>query len=1036
MKPNPLYKKAWPRPRTRRRLLASAAAVLVAAEAVCAQPLMAPEALSPLARGYYERATEMLATGNYAGVIDQLAVISGEQASGALTADDARRCAYMLAMALYQRGDAECVAMLRRFADANPASPLAIEARLAAADYFFFAHDWPTACSAYEDIDYSLIAPASLPLYEYRKALSMVKCGLGTEARPIFQALAANPRFELAARYYIAYLDYIDGDLDTAYREFGRVADRLADGADAEDAEGLAPLFYMAQIEYARGRYDEALEHTESLLEGRSPAELRPEMERVAGLSCFKLDRYGEARRWLERYVDAKETAPADDALYALGVIDYGDGDYEEAARLFGLLTDKHNDLAQSAYLYLGQIAVKQGDDTAAALSFEKASKMTYDAKVTEAALYNYVAARTRGGKIPFSSAIPMLESFLEQYPDSRYADNAEEYLAMAYYNEKSYSSALRMLQRISSPSAEVREAIQKTYYQIGVEAMTNGRPGDAAEALRNASSSQAPDRQLAARSSLWLGDALYAIEDWNGAEQAYRSFIKSSESRQGGSALRADLPLARYNLAYTLMKREKYTAAAELFSSLLKGGSLPSSILADCRIRLADCQYYSGDYRSAQANYSAAVDAGGSDADYAHYRRAVMAGLGGDLDAKIRQLSEFPRLYPSSRWVAAAMLEKARTLAALGRTGEAVKAFEQLRSTHRDSPEARKGMLALAITYMETSRPADAEEVYKEILKTWPTSEEATLANEDLRRFYANRGELPAYARFLESIPGAPRLDRSDMERLEFEAAETLWSDSDPAGEKRLEDYIASYPDGRYLAPALLDLAQSADEEGDAAGALDYLERLLDRRADSPQAPEALLLKARILEGRGAPYKKEALDTYRRLESAGGADMAAEAYAGIMRCTSDSEERLRYARAVQHLGGISADVAAEAEYFEAESLLSGPQKVMAEEQLERLAANPSSLAGARAAVALGQHYIDCREYKKAIDVLTAFTDAGSPHAYWLARGFIALADANHASGKTYLAKEYLKSLRDNYPGTELDIHDMISTRLEKWKNK
>ena len=84
----------------------------------------------------------------------------------------------------------------------------------------------------------------------------------------------------------------------------------------------------------------------------------------------------------------------------------------------------------------------------------------------------------------------------------------------------------------------------------------------------------------------------------------------------------------------------------------------------------------------------------------------------------------------------------------------------------------------------------------------------------------------------------------------------------------------------------------------------------------------------------------------------------------------------------------------------------------------------------------LGQHFIDCREYKKAIDVLTAFTDAGSPHAYWLARGFIALADANHASGKTYLAKEYLKSLRDNYPGTELDIHDMISTRLEKWKNK
>ncbi|MDE6753014.1 MAG: hypothetical protein K2J82_00205, partial [Muribaculaceae bacterium] len=66
--------------------------------------------------------------------------------------------------------------------------------------------------------------------------------------------------------------------------------------------------------------------------------------------------------------------------------------------------------------------------------------------------------------------------------------------------------------------------------------------------------------------------------------------------------------------------------------------------------------------------------------------------------------------------------------------------------------------------------------------------------------------------------------------------------------------------------------------------------------------------------------------------------------------------------------------------------------------------------------------------------VLTAFTDAGSPHEYWLAKGFIYLADVCHLRNKDYLAVEYLKSLRDNYPGKELDIHDMIATRLEKWK--
>ena len=65
---------------------------------------------------------------------------------------------------------------------------------------------------------------------------------------------------------------------------------------------------------------------------------------------------------------------------------------------------------------------------------------------------------------------------------------------------------------------------------------------------------------------------------------------------------------------------------------------------------------------------------------------------------------------------------------------------------------------------------------------------------------------------------------------------------------------------------------------------------------------------------------------------------------------------------------------------------------------------------------------------------MTDFTDAGTPHEYWLARGFIVLADVYTAQGKGYLAKEYLISLRDNYPGDESDIKQMISSRLKKLK--
>ena len=65
---------------------------------------------------------------------------------------------------------------------------------------------------------------------------------------------------------------------------------------------------------------------------------------------------------------------------------------------------------------------------------------------------------------------------------------------------------------------------------------------------------------------------------------------------------------------------------------------------------------------------------------------------------------------------------------------------------------------------------------------------------------------------------------------------------------------------------------------------------------------------------------------------------------------------------------------------------------------------------------------------------MTEFTDAGSPHEYWLARGYIVLADALAARSSKAAAREYLESLKENYPGTESDIIRMIDSRLNKLK--
>lgn len=988
-----------------------------------ASTLTRADRLSPMAAGYLERAKTMVSDGNFAGAIDQLKHLETQMVK--LQPHERETCAYLLAYSLYERGDNGSVELLRDFARNYPASPQALAARLAAADYYFFAHRFQEASGAYSELDFARINPADRPLYTYRLALSMLECNRNDEAVPLLKTLVPKKKFNTAARYYLAYTDFAKGDYDHAYPVFKIIAsetDHIASG-------DINPLFYMQQIEYMRGEWDSAARTGERIMGNHPKENIAEDTRRTTGLSLFKLRQYQTARKWLLEYISRCGDTPDSDAVYALGVCDYEAGNHSLARQRFETVADGNSLIAQSANLYLGQIAIEEGDRNTAAISFRKASEMHYDPKVTETALYNYIAARTHGANIPFSSSIPLLRGFLAEYPRSPYAPDAERYLASAYFNEKDFSNALESLRRIPHPSPEVESMKQATLYELGMEAMTSGDTGKAAEYLQEAVTTPGA-ADIKAQALMWLADALYQNGDYHGAEKNYRQYLRADRNGENNT-------LAKYNLAYTLLMLEKFSESSSMFADAMKSEPmLPQRLYGDALLRLADTQYYSGNHGIALKNYTMAIENGNPDSDYATFRRAVMYGLDGDINRKISELDAMPRDFPGSKWLPEALLEKGQTLAALGRTSEAVAAFEKLKNTHRQSSQARKGMLNLALAYSKDGNEPRAEETYREIISKWPSSEEASVANDDLRKICAANGSLQEYAAFLNSIPGAPRLTVPEMERLAYEAAENAFA-NDVHNIALLEKFMENHPDSPFAAQVLLDIATGRDESGMPDEAVAALNRLLQSRPDAPQAPEALLLKAQILEEKGPGSKKEALKAYRLLDETGGNDYAPEAWAGIMRTTDSDQERITYARKTQGAPGLSADQMEEACFFEAVSLLKSPNSKDSEKGigiLRDLSQNPKSLSGAKSAVMLGENLLENGDINGADRTLSAFTDSGTPQQYWLARGFIALADVQHMRGKDYLAKEYLKSLRDNYPGAELDIHDMISSRLKKWK--
>lgn len=931
---------------------------------------------------FLAKGREMMVAGNFRGTVDQLTHIATENIP--LDPAEAEEFLFLLGSAYFGSGDPGCLKVLEEFLDMYPASADAREARIYLADFYFFAHDWETALQSYDNIDISSLDYTSRNRCKYRRALCLIKTGDAEQALPLIRSIKSDKDYTLPATYYEGYIDYVAGRDSEALKKFLRVSDDIHEGDSADPKfKDIEPGYYIAQLLFRKGEWQNCITLSLNLLKRNPDPDFIPGTQRVLGLSYYETGDLIRARGPLESYVTAAGDDATPDAIYALGACEYLAGDRKGAALHLSRVADEDSAIGQGALLYLGQLEAEDNNPSGALINFEKAYRMGYDRKISETALYNYVAARSKGGNIPFDSSVEMLEDFIRIYPDSEYAPVIERHLASLFYNQGDYQRALTAIDRISRPTSSDIILQQKILYAAGAAALSTGDSSKAISLLRRCVSLHNADPDVLCQANIWLGDALYSEGDYKGSETAYTA--ASSSGRAGANASLLD-----YDLGYALMMQDKFTQAQRYFRKSLTN-SLPASMRADAEMRLADCKYYTGDYKGALADFATLRN--GQNGDYALYRHAQMLGLNGDTAGKIRELESFEREFSGSRWLPNALSELADTYASIGDNAKAARAYGRSLEKYPVAPGAAKAALGRASSLMAAGDTEAAVIAYRELMSTRPASDEAKIADKELRRYYASTHQLGEYAEFLASIPGFS-LDAADMDDLAFSAAESEYLDNNNSI-TAIREYIKKYPAGRHTAEAYSIYAGWLNDKGDS---------------------------------------EKALAAYRELERHGGSEYAIEAYTGIMRNADNAAVRLEYARKLRQSGGADPDALEEAEFYEALSLAESSNLRNAQEGeniLKRLAQNPFSAIGARSTVTLAQKYLDNGNPEAARDMMEEFTSSGSTQQYWIARGFILLADAYSALGKDYLAKEYLRSLRQNYPGEEPDIDRMISKRLK-----
>jgi tetratricopeptide (TPR) repeat protein len=986
--------------------------VVAAATALCA----AAQINSPEPKGFLARGKTMYNDKNYIGTIHQLRHAAE---SRDLTDNEREQLEYCEAMSAFNLGEENAEQLLRAWLEKWGESPRRTDVLMSVGDCIF-EDNYAEALQVYLQVDDAALLSQErrYDLY-YRTGYCYMKLADYDKALNEFGKLSGSKTYANAAKFYKGYIAYARGDYRQAQSIFADV--------DTSTQPGCMADYYLSQIYYIDGDYNRALSTARKVLR-RSDVDpaFTAEANRVAGESLYQTGNSAEAIPYLRKYVAATET-PMLSSLYILGLSEYNNGDYRDAVNTLRPVTNDDSAMGQNAYVYVGQALMKLGDTDAAIMSFDRALKMEYDDSARETAFYNYAVAKYAGGNVPFGSSVNTFEAFVQRYPNSKYADDVRQYIISGYLTDNNYEAALASINRTKNPSSAILSAKQQVLYTLGSRNLASGNAEQAVSQLQEAKTLSSYNSAVARETRLSLGEALYRTGDYSNAATELSAYLSSTGTDANNRAV------ANYDLGYTNMALKKWSSAASNFKSVTSApGKLGKDVQADAYTRLGDCYYYQKDWSQAATAYDKAYDLQPSSGDYALFQKAMMQGYAGNFNSKLSGLEALESQFPTSSLLPDAMLEMTEAQLRTGNTQAAITTYKRLISNYPNTTQGRQAYLQLALTYADAGRRSDAISTYRQIITSYPTSDEAAQAAETLKRMAAADGTLDEHIAFINNVDNAPKIDANEAEKLAFNAGEQAYLDNNAT--KRLEEYVKKYPTGKYAVQAYAYLMEAADNADDTTKSYNYACRIIENWPDNAAAVDAYAIKAEVEYSKG--MGEEALKSWKELERRAStpADVN-EARMGIMRVARDlgkADELLAAADAVLASSTLGSEDKTEAQFSRGVAQQLKGNTAAAISTWTPLASLSDDLYGAKSAVYLSQALLDKGSTAEAAKVAEKFINSGTPHTYWLGRGFIVLSDIYRKQGKKYEADEYLKALRENYPGTEADIFSMIDERLNK----
>lgn len=962
---------------------------------------------------------ELFSLKNYSGCIDKLEAYKQHSTD----ADLIQEADYMLVYSAYEQGRPNAVELLKDYLDVYPASRHADEVNFLIGSAHFGQGEYQKAIFWFNESNIDMLSPEQQEAYCFRLAYSLLQIGDMEKARGYFARIEQiGTKYREASTYYVAYIDYATGKYNNALVEFTRLKD-LPDYKERS-------LYYITQIYFIQNKYEKVISEGKELLASYPDSENNSEVYRIMGNAYYHLGNEDQAINMLSKYVSSTDS-PLRGDLYILGVCYYNKGNYSSAVNALGRTVRENDALSQNAYLYLGQSYLKLKDKNNARMAFEAAATSSFDKQVKEAAMYNYALLIHETAFTGFGESVTIFEDFLNDFPNSKYADKVNDYLVEVYLTTKNYQAALNSIDKIKHPSTKILEAKQDILFQLGTQAFTNMELDKAVDLFSRAISLGAYNLESRNDAYFWRGESYYRQGEYNKAISDYRTYLNNT--RQRNTDMYA---LAHYNLGYSYFKLKEYGEALNRFRQYVNlESNQQTPAYADAYNRIGDSLFHNRQFAMAEENYTRAAQLQPSAGDYSVYQKGFLLGLQKDYKGKISVMDRLIREFPESQYVDDALFEKGRSYVLLDNNQAAAASFEQLMRDFPQSSLARKAGVQLGLIYFNDNQPEKAADAYKSVISNYPGSEEAKVALQDLKSVYIELNDINSFAAYANSLGGNVRFEVSEQDSLTYLAAEKLFMRGDNEGARRsLTNYLQTFPQGAFSSNANFYLASIAFAKKDLEEAKRLFSLVLES-GDTKFREESWARKAEI-EYLDKDYAA-AMESFKHLQAvAENPENKEAAKLGLMRCAEligQPQEALLAANDLLKEPKLSPEIMSEARYVRAKAYISLKQENKALADLKEISKDTRTIHGAEAKYLLAQLYYDNKDDKNAETVLMNFIENGTPHQYWLARGFILLADIYIRQGDDFQARQYLTSLQNNYKGDD-EIAAMIEDRLGKLK--